>query len=293
MRGRMSPAKSYAAGVKIGEVMTAEAVSQVVESRHGGLSKGDMVLGRSGWQSHSVLKGDALRKLDPAAAPLTTALGVMGMPGYTAYSGLKLHGRPRPGETVAVSAASGAVGQVVGQLAKIIGCRAVGIAGGPEKCAMTTGTFGFDECVDYKATDFRDRLAAACPDGIDVYFENVAGDVLKAVIPLMNDFGRIPVCGIIAYYNLQGLPEGPDGLPLVMGAILRKRLTVRGFINYDDLDLHDDFLREVGGWIREGRVKYVEDIVPGLENAVGAFQGLLTGRNKGKLIIQVADDPTR
>lgn len=292
MRGRMSPAKSYAAGVELGEVVTAEAVSRVVESHHPGFEAGDMVLARSGWQTHSVMKGEEMRKLDPSLAPVSTALGVLGMPGFTAYSGLKAHGRPQAGETVVVSAAAGAVGQIVGQLARIWGCRAVGIAGGAEKCALVTDEFGFDACVDYKAEDFRKQLSAACPEGIDIYFENVAGDVLKAVIPLMNDFGRMPVCGTIAYYNLGALPEGPDHLPALMRAILVKRLSVRGFINYDHIEMHGDFEREMGEWVREGKVRYLEDFVDGIENAVDAFQGLLTGRNKGKLIIRMAEDPT-
>lgn len=293
MRGRMSPAKSYAAATQIGDVITAETVSRVIDSRHDGLNAGDYVLARSGWQSRSVMTGKELRKLDPALAPISTALGVLGMPGFTAYSGLKAHGRPKAGETVAVSAASGAVGQIVGQLAKIWNCRAVGIAGGKEKCDLATGTFGFDACVDYKAGTFADDLRSACPDGIDIYFENVAGDVLKAVLPLMNDFGRMPVCGTIAYYNMTALPDGPDYLPALMRTILVKRLSVRGFINYDHIEMHDDFLREMGAWIREGRIKYLEDVVEGIENTVDAFQGLLTGKNKGKLLVQMMDDPTR
>ena len=293
MRGRMSPAKSYAAATQIGEAITAETVSRVTHSNVDGLSAGDYVLARSGWVSHSIMPGSELRKLDPALAPISTALGVLGMPGFTAYSGLKAHGRPKPGETVAVSAASGAVGQIVGQLAKIWDCRAVGVAGGSEKCALATDTFGFDACVDYKAAGFANDLAAACPDGIDIYFENVAGDVLKAVLPLMNDFGRMPVCGTIAYYNMTALPEGPDHLPMLMRSILVKRLSVRGFINYDHIEMHDDFLAEMGPWIRDGRIRYLEDVVEGIENTVDAFQGLLTGKNKGKLLIQMADDPTR
>jgi NADPH-dependent curcumin reductase CurA len=291
MRGRMSPAKSYAAGVGIGETMTGETVSEVTDSRHPGFAKGDIVLGRGGWATHAALPGAGLRKLDPAAAPLVTALGVLGMPGFTAFCGLKLHGRPKPGETVVVSAASGAVGQIVGQLAKIEGCRAVGIAGGPEKCEMVTGMFGFDACVDYKSPGFREALAAACPAGIDIYFENVAGGVLEAVVPLLNDFARMPVCGTIAYYNMTSLPQGADMLPMFMRAVLVKRLSVRGFINYDHIELHDEFLERMGAWVREGRVRHVEDIVQGLENAVDAFRGLLTGANKGKLIVQVGPEP--
>lgn len=293
MRGRMSTAKSYATGHKIGEVITAEAVSEVIDSKDPGYKPGDIVLGRSGWTTHGVLPAKGLRRLDPASAPISTALGVLGMPGFTAYVGLKVHGAPKKGETVVVSAAAGAVGQIVGQLAKQWGCRAVGIAGGADKCALVTGTFGFDACVDYKAADFRERLAEACPDGIDIYFENVAGDVLMAVLPLMNPFGRIPVCGVIAYYNLEKLQgDGPDLSPLIMRSILTNKLRVHGFINYDHIELLPDFLREVPPMVRDGSIKYVEDVVEGFENTVEAFQGLLTGRYTGKVLVKVGDDPT-
>ena len=293
MRGRMSPAKSYAVSTEIGGVVTAEAVCSVLESGDASLSAGDIVLARTGWQSHAVMPADACRKLDPSAAPISTALGCLGMPGFTAYAGLIEHGKPKAGETVLVSAANGAVGQLVGQIAKIKGCRAVGIAGSDEKCAQVVDEFGFDACVNYKEADFPQKLKAACPDGVDVYFENVAGDVLKAVIPLFNPFARMPVCGTIAYYNLSGLPEGGDYLPMFMRAILVNRLTVRGFINYDhEAEHRDSFEREMAAWVREGRIRYTEDIVDGLENTVEAFQGLLTGRNKGKLIIRVSEDPT-
>ena len=291
MRGRMSQVKSYSAATEIGGVVTAESVAQVLESKVAGFVAGDIVLARTGWQSHFLASGDQMRKLDPAQAPVSTALGVLGMPGFTAYGGLLKHGRPKPGETVAVSAASGAVGQLVGQIAKIKGCRAVGIAGAEDKCAMAVDDFGFDACVNYKHADFREKLAAACPDGIDVYFENVAGDVLKAVIPLFNEFARMPVCGTIAYYNGAGA-DGPDHLPAFMRAILVKRLSVRGFINYDEAELMGDFFRDMSGWMRDGKIRYLEDFVDGLENTVEAFQGLLTGRNRGKLIIRVSEDPT-
>ncbi|MCB1419361.1 MAG: NADP-dependent oxidoreductase [Notoacmeibacter sp.] len=291
MRGRMSPAKSYSASTEVGGVVTAESVCEVMKSRADGFSAGDIVLARTGWRSHYIAKAGEMRRIDPAIAPVSTALGVLGMPGFTAYAGLLKHGRPKPGETVVVSAASGAVGQLVGQIAKIKGCRAVGIAGAADKCAMAVDDFGFDACVNYKDADFREQLAATCPDGIDVYFENVAGDVLKAVIPLFNDFARMPVCGAIAYYN-GAANEGPDHLPSFMRAILVKRLSVRGFINYDEAEMTEDFIREMGAWLREGRIRYREDFVDGLENTVEAFQGLLTGRNRGKLIIRVSDDPT-
>lgn len=287
MRGRMSTAKSYAAKVELGQVITGETVSEVTESRDARFAKGDIVRAHTGWTTHAVMSAKALTKIDPDIAPVSTALGVLGMPGFTAYGGLKVHGDPKPGETVVVSAAAGAVGQIVGQLAKIWGCRAVGIAGGPDKCKLVTGTFGFDACVDYKAADFREKLAAACLDGIDIYFENVGGDVLKAVLPLMNDFGRIPVCGLIAYYNMSAPAQGTDDLPMLMRMTLTKRLRIHGFINYDHAEWRPDFEREMPAWVKSGKVRYVEDIVDGIDNAVDAFQGLLTGKYTGKVLVKV------
>lgn len=293
MRGRMSTARSYATPIEIGDVMVGATVSEVVESKLDGFAEGDIVLSGNGWQEYAISDGRAVRKLNPADAPITTALGVLGMPGFTAYVGLLDHGRPQQGETVAVSAASGAVGQVVGQLAKIQGCRVVGIAGSDDKCRYVTDELGFDAAVNYKQADFGQQLAAACPDGIDVYFENVAGPVLEAVLPLFNEFGRMPVCGTIAYYNLTEAPPGPDKLPLLMRTILTRKLAVRGFIQSDHLDRFDAFLRDVPPWVRDGRIKYREDVVSGIEQTVEAFQGLLSGRNNGKLIVQLAEDPTR
>lgn len=293
MRGRMSPARSYAKGVRPGDTMVGATVSEVMESDAAGFAPGDVVLSYDGWQTHAVSSGKGVVKLDPKAAPVTTALGVLGMPGFTAYAGLLLHGRPKEGETVVVSAASGAVGQIVGQIARIKGCRAVGIAGADDKCRMILDEFGFDAAVNYKDRDFRDRLAQACPKGVDIYFENVGGDVFRAVLPLLNDFARIPVCGRIAHYNDTALPEGPDRLAQFMGLVLTRRLSVRGFIQFDHLDLMPDFRRDMAAWIREGKVHYREDVVQGFGNTVETFRGLLTGRNRGKLIVQVGDDPTR
>ena len=287
MRGRMNAGPSYAAPVEIGDVMEGGAVSEVVESRADGLRPGDFVLGHTGWQEYAVAPAKALRKLDPNAAPASTALGVLGMPGMTAYTGLLNIGQPKEGETVVVAAAAGAVGSVVGQIAKIKGCRAVGIAGGKEKCDIVRGEFGFDECIDHRSPAMADELKAACPNGIDVYFENVGGEVFQAVLPLLNPFARIPVCGLIAHYNATGLARGVDRVPQLMSAILIKRLTFRGFIVRDYASQHGDFLRDVGQWIREGRIRYREDIVDGLENAVSAFQGLLKGRNIGKLLVRL------
>jgi NADPH-dependent curcumin reductase CurA len=283
MRGRMSAAKSYAKPAEVGHPMVGGTVGEVVRSRHPQYPVGDVVLGFGGWQEYAISNGAGLRKLDPKAAPLTTALGVLGMPGMTAYVGLTEIGRPQPGETVAVAAASGAVGSVVGQIAKIKGCRAVGIAGGADKCRFVTEQLGFDACIDHRAADFAQRLAAACPNGIDVYFENVGGAVQQAVWPLLNDFARVPVCGLIAQYNLTSPMDGPD-----MFSVLRKRLLLRGFIVSDFAGKRDEFLREASEWVRSGRLKYREDIVDGLDRAPAAFLGLLQGKNFGKLLVKVA-----
>ncbi|HAB07163.1 MAG TPA: NADP-dependent oxidoreductase, partial [Alcanivorax sp.] len=219
--------------------------------------------------------------------------GVLGMPGFTAYVGLDEIGKPQKGETVVVSAAAGAVGQVVGQIAKLKGCRVVGVAGAEDKCKHVVAAYGFDACVNYKDADFREQLAKACPDGIDVYFENVGGETFDAVMELVNDFARIPVCGRIAHYNDTAMPEGPDRLPGFMGKVLVKRLLIKGFIQFDYINRQGDFLKDMPAWIRDGKVKYQEDVVEGLENAVNAFLGLLQGKNRGKLLIQVGDDPTK
>jgi NADPH-dependent curcumin reductase CurA len=283
MRGRMSAAKSYAKSVEIGATMVGGTVGEIVASKNPKFAVGDIVLGAGGWQDYALSNGNGLRKLDPATAPVTTALGVLGMPSLTAYAGLLEIGQPKAGETVVVAAASGAVGSVVGQIAKIRGCRAVGIAGGADKCRFVVDTLGFDACVDHRAPDFREALAAACPNGIDVYFENVGGAVQQTVWPLLNDFARVPVCGLIAQYNLATPMPGPD-----MFTVLRKRLMLRGFIVTDFAAKQADFLRDAGEWIRDGRLKYREDIVDGLENAPSAFLGLLQGKNFGKLLVRVA-----
>lgn len=292
MRGRMSAAKSYAASVEIGAVMEGATVGEVVESRADDFQPGDLVLGSGGWQEYACLPAAAVRKLDPAQAPISTAVGVLGMPGFTAYVGLDEIGQPQSGETVVVSAAAGAVGQVVGQIARIRGARVVGVAGADDKCRHVVEAYGFHTCVNYKADDFTDQLAAACPDGIDVYFENVGGTVFEAVRGLLNDFARIPVCGRIAHYNDSEAPPGPDRLVAFMGQVLVKRLRVQGFIQFDYRHRQADFQRDMSAWVRSGEVKYQEDIVDGLENAVDAFQGLLQGRNRGKLLVRVAPDPT-
>lgn len=293
MRGRMNPGPSYAPGVGLGEVMVGGTVSEVVQSNLDGYLPGDIVLNANGWQQFGLSDGAGVRKLDPSIAPISTALGVLGMPGMTAYVGLLDHGQPQPGETVVVSAASGAVGAVVGQIARIRGCRVVGIAGAQEKCDYVVDELGFDACVTHRCDDLADALRAACPNGIDVYFENVGGKVFDAVLPLLNTFARVPVCGRIANYNLTGAPSGPDGVPRLMGLTLVRRITFRGFIVFDHHDREADFLRDVSGWLRAGQVRYREDIVEGIDRAVGAFRGLLEGGNFGKLLVRVADDPTR
>jgi NADPH-dependent curcumin reductase CurA len=283
MRGRMSAAKSYAKPVDVGAPMVGGTVSEIVASLHPKFAAGDIVMGYGGWQDYAVSNGAGLRKLDPAAAPVSTALGVLGMPGMTAYAGLIEIGQPKPGETVVVAAASGAVGSVVGQIGRIKGCRAVGIAGGPDKCRFVVEELGFDACLDHRAPEFARRLEAACPNGIDIYFENVGGAVQQTVWPLLNDFARVPVCGLIAQYNLTTPMPGPD-----MFTVLRKRLTLRGFIVWDFAARQADFLRDAGAWVRSGRLKYREDVVEGLENAPTAFLGMLQGKNFGKMLVKVA-----
>ena len=287
MRGRMDDRKSYAQPVPLGGVMEGESVATVIASHHPGYSEGDIVLARTGWRTHALSDRADLRKLDPAVAPVSTGLGVLGMPGFTAYGGLRLIGKPVPGETVVVAAASGPVGSLVGQLARIAGARAVGIAGGPEKCVYVKDELRFDAAIDHRDPDFAARLTAACPAGIDVYFENVGGAIWQAVLPLLNKFARVPVSGLIAHYN--GVGEGDtDRLPATMREILTKSLTVRGFINYEFAAEHyPAFLREVGAGVAAGRIRYREDFVDGLERAPEAFIGMLEGRNFGKLIVRV------
>jgi len=287
MRGRMDARKSYAKPIGIGEVMEGGGVARVLASRHPGFAPGDLVLARTGWQTLLVAGGETLRKLDPAPDPPTLALGVLGMPGFTAYAGLLTIGQPKPGETVVVAAASGPVGSAVGQIARIKGARAVGVAGGPAKCAYVRDELGFDACIDHKAADFPEQLKAACPGGIDVYFENVGGAVWDAVFPLLNTYARVPVCGLVAQYNAAGTATGIDRLPATMRDILTKSLTVRGFIQLEFSAQLPEFQREMGEWVRTGKVRWREDVVEGLENAPAALIGLLEGANFGKLVVRV------
>lgn len=293
MRGRMNAAKSYAAPVELGSVMEGGTVAEVVESDDPDFSPGDFVLSHLGWQAYGVRPGKYLRKLDPAQAPLSTAVGVLGMPGFTAYAGLLEIGKPKAGETVAVAAATGPVGSAVGQIAKIKGARTIGIAGGPAKVAYL-GELGFDVALDHRSPTFREDLKAASPDGIDVYFENVGGAVWDAVRPRLNTYARVPLCGLVATYNDNALPEGPDRSGALMAAILTKSITIRGFIQSEFVKTHyKSFQEDVSGWISEGNFAYREDIVDGLDSAPEAFFGMLKGKNFGKLLIQVGPDPTR
>jgi NADPH-dependent curcumin reductase CurA len=289
MRGRMSDAPSYAKPVGINDVMEGGTVNEVAASNNNDFKPGDIVLGHTGWQTHALSNGTGLRKLDPKLAPVQTALGVLGMPGMTAFTGLTEIGKPKAGETVVVSAASGAVGSIVGQIAKIKGARAVGIAGGAEKCRYVKDELGFDDCVDHRDAALTEKLKAACPKGIDVYFENVSGAVWDAVFPLLNPFARIPVCGLIAQYSATEAPDMKYKTSQIFRAVLTKRLTIRGFIVSDFWGRFDDFIREMPQWIREGRIKYREDIVDGLENAPETFIGMLKGKNFGKQLIRVAE----
>ncbi|MBO9477551.1 NADP-dependent oxidoreductase [Shimia sp. R11_0] len=295
MRGRMDDAKSYAAPVPIGGTMEGGAVGEVITSNHPKFAPGDFVFGMFGWATHGVAKGQDIQKLDPTLAPITTALGVLGMPGFTGWFGLMEYGRPKAGETLVVAAANGPVGSMVGQLGKIHGLRVVGIAGGAEKCKTATETYGFDACIDHRAyetaRDLRHALKEVCPDGIDIYFENVGGKVLDAVLPMMNPHGRIPLCGMIAWYNAGGL--GADAAmealtgPRLWRTILVNFLSVNGFIISNHFDRYGDFLREIAPQLAAGKIAYTEDIAEGLENAPAAFRALLSGGNKGKQIVKL------
>ena len=283
--------RSYADPVEIDEVMSGGTVGQVIESKNSSFSVGDFVFGYGGWQEFWLQDGKKLKKVDPQLAPISTATGVLGMPGVTAYTGLLNIGQPKKGETLVVAAASGAVGSVVGQIARIKGTRVVGVAGTPEKCEFVKEELGFDACVNHSLQDFAENLKSACPNGIDVYFENVGGKVFEKVLPLLNNFSRIPVCGIISSYNATQLPAGPNQTPLLMRNILIKRLTFRGFIVWDFDSQEEEALTQLSNWIKEGKIRYREDIVDGLENAPEAFMGLLEGKNFGKLVVRVSDEP--
>ena len=281
LRGKIS-GRHLSGAILPGELMVSEAVSRVVESKHPDFSAGDTVTAFSGWQTHSVVNGDDARKIDPGAGPLSTFLGILGMPGLTAYAGLLRLGEPRDGDIDLVSAASGAVGSMVGQIAKIKGCTTIGIAGAPEKCAWVKDVAGFDHAVSYKTGDLREGLDAASPDGIDVYFDNVGGDTLQAAMERLRLGARVVLCGLMAQYNTNEMPPGPNP-----AWIIQARATVRGMGVYDHEDLRDEMVREIGGWLRDGRIQYLEDRSEGIESAPEAFSRLMRGENVGKALVVV------
>jgi len=291
MRGRMSDAPSYSPPVEIGAVMVGGTVSRVETSRHPDYKEGEWVLGYSGWQEYELPDGKGLVRLGENPSPPSWALGVLGMPGFTAYMGLLDIGQPQAGETLVVAAATGPVGATVGQSGKIKGCRVIGVAGGEEKCRHAVEVLGFDACLDHHADDFSEQLAKACPQGIDVYYENVGGKVFDAVLPLLNTSARVPVCGLVSGYNATNLPDGPDRLPLLMGTIRKKRIRMQGFIIAQDYGHRiDEFQQEMGRWVKEGKIHYREQVTEGLDAAPEALIGLLEGKNFGKVVIRVAAD---
>ena len=288
MRGRMSDAASYAEPVKIGDVMVGGTVARVVVSNLDGFAADDWVLSFNGWQDYALSDGKGVTRLGASPEHPSWALGVLGMPGFTAWAGLTQIGKPKPGETIAVAAATGPVGAIVGQIGKLLGCRVVGIAGGPDKCAYAVDALGFDACIDHNAIDFDARLREASPQGIDVYFESVGGKVLDAVLPLLNPYARIPVCGLVSQYNATQLPDGPDRMNWLLSQVLSKKILIQGFIIFDSFGhLYPEFAKAMKSWIEDGKIQYREDIVDGLEAAPAAFVGMLKGENFGKRVIRV------
>jgi NADPH-dependent curcumin reductase CurA len=291
MRGRMSDAKSYADPVVLGEVMVGGSVCRVESSLNDNFKVGDWVVTFGGWQDYVVSNGEGLLILPSTMPNPSYALGVMGMPGLTAYMGLLDIGAPKAGETVVVAAATGAVGSLVGQIAKLKGCKVIGIAGGKTKCDYAVETLGFDACLDHKSEDLAEQLSKACDKGIDVYFENVGGKVFDAVMPLLNSCARIPLCGLISQYNATELPSGPDRISALMGLLLVKRIKMQGFIVFDDYGhRYQEFSDQMFSWLMADEIKYKEHMVDGLENAADSFIGLLEGKNFGKLVIRVGPD---
>jgi NADPH-dependent curcumin reductase CurA len=284
MRGRMNDMKSYVPSFQVGEPMQGGAVGQVVESNSDVLAVGDWVNSMLGWREYYVADGGSLMKIDPELAPVSTALGVLGLTGFTAYVGLLDFGKPKEGETVFVSAASGAVGSIAGQIAKLMGCRVTGSAGSAEKVAYAR-EIGFDEVFNYKEEDPGEALDRIAPEGIDIDFENVGGAQMEAVMARMREFGRIVLCGMVSQYNATELPPGPSFVPF-----LTRKLNMRGFIISDHFDRLPDFLRDMGGWLREGKIQHRETVVEGIENAPQAFMGLLQGENLGKMLVKVGPD---
>ena len=287
MRGRMSDRKSYAPSFAVDEVMDGRAIGQVLASRHPTIKEGAIVSSMQGWREYFVSAGEGLSVVDPSL-PLSAYLGVLGIPGFTGWYGLKMIGRPKADETLVVSGAAGATGSLVVQMGKILGCRVVGTAGTDEKCAYLTRDLGADAAINYrKAGDCLDALRQACPTGIDVYFENVGGPLLDAVLRLVNPFARIPLCGMISQYNL----DPPDPGPRYLFSMIGNRILMQGFIISDHLSLYPEFLAEVGGWLKAGRIKWKETVVEGIENAPKAFLGLFSGDNLGKMVVRLGPDP--
>ncbi|HET6307088.1 MAG TPA: NADP-dependent oxidoreductase [Rhodopila sp.] len=287
MRGRLRQEQTYAKAVEIGEVMTGETVGAVIASAHPDFAQGDIVVGARGWQTHSVTPGERLVKIPANAASKSAYLGVLGMPGATAYAGVTEICKPKAGETFVVSAASGAVGSVAGQIAKRAGARVVGIAGGPDKCLWVQDSLGFDDCVDHRSLDLRRELQSACPNGIDGYFENVGGAVQDAVFGLLNPFARVAMCGMVSQYNNPDPPPGPN-----LGFVVGKRILIQGFIVSDRPARLTEWRTLAEPWVADGSLVYREDIVDGLENAAEALSGILSGRNFGKLLVRVSPDHT-
>ncbi len=288
MRGRMDDGKSYAPPAELDQPMVGGTVCQVEASKHSDFKAGDWVLAQSGWQTYAVSDGEGVAKLGDLSHP-SWALGILGMPGFTAYMGLMDIGQPKAGETLVVAAATGPVGATVGQLGKLKGCRVVGVAGGEEKCRYAIEKLGFSACINHHSDDFADQLAAACPDGIDIYYENVGGKVFDAVFPLLNTAARVPVCGLVSGYSSRDLPPGPDRTPLIMAGILKRRIRMQGFIIFQDYgDRYPEFLKAMTPLVEQEKVHYREHVIEGLENAPQAFFDMLNGKNFGKTVVKVS-----
>lgn len=289
MRGRMNDGESYAPPVQLGEVMVGGTVSRVELSTVEGFEVGDWVLSQGGWQNYSLAKPQEVVKLGQTLAHPSYALGILGMPGFTAYMGLTDIGKPKAGETLVVGAATGPVGATVGQLAKRFGCHVVGVAGGEEKCRYAVEVLGFDHCIDHRAEDFDQQLAKACPKGIDIYFENVGGKVFEGVFPRLNPRARVPVCGAVSYYNHTELPAGPDKTPYILTQLIKKRILLQGFIIFADYaDHYANFLSTMTPWVEEGEIHYREQVIEGLEQAPEALNKVLRGESFGKMVIKVS-----
>jgi NADPH-dependent curcumin reductase CurA len=287
VRGWMSGIDNYVYPAAPGRGVIGRAVSEVVESSDPRLKAGDFVFGETGWQTHPTVRGDAVEKIDTSLGPISTAVGVLGSPGLTAWVGMQDIGKPAAGDTVVVSAAAGAVGSVAGQIARIRGARVVGVAGSPDKCDFVVKDLGFDACVNHRSASLGDDLARACPDGINAYFDNTGGATTRAVFPLLAKRARVALCGLVAEYN------DPNATGPSLKSILYKQASIQAFSVRENLHRMAEFRREVSGWMKSGRMRFREDMAQGIENTVAAFQGLLEGRNFGKLLVQVGEDPTR